>query len=75
MFFLQRADFEVPEPSASMLTNLTGERWKNVRSVLSPAFTTGKLKDIMFIMNQAIDTFLEKCKSAAESGETVDIFK
>ena len=58
-----------------MLTVITGERWKNVRSILSPAFTTGKLKDVMFIMNSAVDTFLRKCKAAAESGETVDIYK
>ena len=63
---------EVVSNRQSMLTVITGERWKNV---LSPAFTTGKLKDVMFIMNSTVDTFLTKCKAAAESGETVDIYK
>ena len=30
-----------------MLTMLTGERWKRVRRVLSPAFTSGRLKNMM----------------------------
>ncbi len=29
---------------ANMLTMLTGEKWKKVRSMMSPAFTSGKLK-------------------------------
>ncbi len=29
---------------SNMLTLLTGEKWKKVRSMMSPAFTSGKLK-------------------------------
>ncbi len=30
--------------TANMLTMITGEKWKKVRSLMSPAFTSGKLK-------------------------------
>ena len=74
-FHLQNGGLEFTEPMNSIITNLTGDRWKNVRSVITPAFTTGKLKDIMSCVNQAINTFLGKCKTAAETNETIDIYE
>ena len=67
--------FEPPEPLASMLTNVTGQRWKDIRSIMSPAFTSGKLKGMMYIMEKAGDTLLQKIGSAIENNEAVDIHK
>ena len=36
-------------PFDKMLTVLTGEHWKHVRSLCTPTFTSGKLKRVMFI--------------------------
>lgn len=58
---------------SSMLTVLTGEKWKNVRSTLTPTFTSGKLKSMMFIMNEAADVLLSKLEKAAEESTPVDI--
>eukprot|EP00794_Sanderia_malayensis_P005402 gene5402-6078_t len=65
------ADF--PQPMASMLTSITGQKWKNVRSILTPTFTSGKLKQMMFIMQEASDTLVEKLEQAAIKSEAVDI--
>ena len=67
--------FELPEPLASMLTTVTGQRWKDIRSIMSPAFTSGKLKGMMYIMEKAGDTLLQKIGGAIENNETVDIHK
>ena len=64
---------EMPEPLSSMLTAVKGQRWKDIRSTLTPAFTSGKLKGMMYIMNQAGDTLLKKIEKAAEEKQAVDI--
>lgn len=48
-YFADRRDmqFETEPIFGDMLVSLKGEKWKAVRSVLSPAFTSGKMK-IMF---------------------------
>ncbi len=35
-----------------MLLNLTGDEWKVMRASLSPAFTTGKLRNVVQAMNR-----------------------
>ena len=74
-FILQAIGFPILEPIASMLTIVTGQKWKDIRSILSPAFTTGKLKGMMYIMEKAGDTLLQKIGSAIENNEPVDIHK
>ena len=58
-----------------MLTIVTGQKWKDIHSILSPAFTSGKLKGMMYIMEKAGDTLLQKIGSAIERNEAVDIHK
>ena len=67
--------FEFPEPLASMMTFMTGQKWKDIRSIMSPAFTSGKLKGMMYIMEKAGDTLLQKMESATKNNEAVDINK
>lgn len=69
----QSGGIEFPEPLASMLTIITGQRWKDVRSIMSPGFTSGKLKNMMYIMNEAGDVLLRKIEKAAEEKIAVDI--
>ena len=58
-----------------MLTVVTGQRWKDIRSILSPGFTSGKLKQMMYIMNEAGDVLLTKIAKAVEDNAAVDIHK
>eukprot|EP00794_Sanderia_malayensis_P000606 gene606-1268_t len=64
---------EFSEPLDSMLSIVPGQRWKNIRSVISPTFTSGKLKQMMFIMNEASDTLLSKLENVANTNTAVDI--
>ena len=56
--------FEYPEPLASMLTIVTGQKWKGIRGILSPAFTSGKLKGMMYIHKLVTKYLLQRYYSS-----------
>ncbi|XP_076996608.1 cytochrome P450 3A12-like isoform X2 [Tamandua tetradactyla] len=54
-----------------------GEHWKRLRTVLSPTFTSGKLKEMFPIIGQYGDVLVKNLRKEAERGEPVtlkDIF-
>ncbi|EHB00903.1 Cytochrome P450 3A13 [Heterocephalus glaber] len=53
------------------------EEWKRIRTLLSPAFTTGKLKEMFPIIEQYGDVLVKNLRQRAKKGEPVsmkDIF-
>ncbi|XP_055939927.1 cytochrome P450 3A21-like [Argiope bruennichi] len=54
----------------SMLPSLTGEDWKRVRSVVSPTFTTGKIKRMVNIIKECSETLMQNFKNIAKSGRS-----
>ncbi|XP_074137306.1 cytochrome P450 3A4-like [Sminthopsis crassicaudata] len=53
------------------------EQWKRIRTVLSPTFTSGKLKEMFPIINQYGDVLVKNMQKAAEKSKPVtmkDIF-
>ncbi|GBN26629.1 Cytochrome P450 3A21 [Araneus ventricosus] len=53
---------------------LPGQAWKDVRSVLTPTFTTSKMKQMSGSMNSSIETMLEILQEKAQKGIVFDIF-
>ncbi|GIY24665.1 cytochrome P450 3A29 [Caerostris darwini] len=55
-----------------MLQLLEGEDWKRVRTIVTPTFTTGKIKRMMSIFTSCSKVLVENFRKYAKSGEAVD---
>uniref|UniRef100_A0A8D2IMX0 Thromboxane-A synthase n=1 Tax=Varanus komodoensis TaxID=61221 RepID=A0A8D2IMX0_VARKO len=60
-------------PFADSILILRDERWNNVRRLLTPAFSTTKIKEMTPLINQACDILLGNLKVYADSGTAFDI--
>ncbi|KAF6207106.1 hypothetical protein GE061_018345 [Apolygus lucorum] len=58
------------DPLSQHLLALDGEKWKNIRSRLTPAFTSGKLKSMFPIIDSHVDEFLQFLEK--HQGESID---
>ncbi|CAG2118102.1 unnamed protein product, partial [Medioppia subpectinata] len=47
--------------------------WKRIRAILSPSFTTGKLKSFKPSFGQSLDVLIAKLKSEIKSNNTIDL--
>jgi len=64
-----------PEPLASMLTRAQGDKWKRIRSTLTPAFSALKMKQMFPVMNSCCDILLKKLSEVADREQSVNIVK
>nr|XP_020757795.1 cytochrome P450 3A24-like isoform X2 [Odocoileus virginianus texanus] len=51
------------------------EQWKRIRTLLSPTFTSGKLKEMFPIIRQYGDVLVRNLRKEAEKGTSIDIKK
>uniref|UniRef100_T1J343 Cytochrome P450 n=1 Tax=Strigamia maritima TaxID=126957 RepID=T1J343_STRMM len=58
-----------------MLTALTGEKWKIVRNTLTPTYTSGKLKQMVYLIEEASQYLINSLKNKAENGEPIEFIK
>jgi len=58
---------------SKMLSSLHGEDWKRVRSIVSPTFSTGKIKRVMSIFKDCSKTLLQNFKVAIQKGDQVEV--
>lgn len=63
------------KPLSDCLLMLRNDRWKRVRSILTPSFSAAKMKEMVPLINTAIDALMNNLNVHAESGEAFDIHK
>ncbi|CAM4923275.1 unnamed protein product [Rotaria socialis] len=75
--FTNRRPVKTTHPIMSkFLSSLVGEEWKRVRSIVTPTFTSSKMKNLFHIMKNSSNDMLEKLeKAAAEENGEIDLKK
>ncbi|XP_066039997.1 thromboxane-A synthase isoform X2 [Chamaea fasciata] len=63
----------ISKPMLDSILCLRDDRWKYVRSLLTPAFSDTKLKEMTPLINRACDILLCNLKVYADSGKAFDI--
>uniref|UniRef100_A0A1L8E426 Putative cytochrome n=1 Tax=Nyssomyia neivai TaxID=330878 RepID=A0A1L8E426_9DIPT len=64
---------ERDDPLTANLLNIEGEPWKNLRSKLSPTFTSGKMKVMFPIMRDISDQFIECLNKELATREEIEL--
>ncbi|CAL1286967.1 unnamed protein product [Larinioides sclopetarius] len=65
---------DVPPYNKSLL-GLKGKRWKEVRTILTPTFSSGKIKLMTEIVNKKVDITMDIVTKKAESNEIFDMYE
>ncbi|KAJ8364014.1 hypothetical protein SKAU_G00128450 [Synaphobranchus kaupii] len=71
--FTNRRNFRLNGPLYDAITVVEDEEWKRIRSVLSPSFTSGRLKEMFAIMKQHSDNLIESMQKTADSGKAANM--
>ena len=71
--FTSRSDSaKAPPPIDSSLFAATGEQWKRIRGILSPSFTSGKMKQMVPLMEDAVAVLMTNLAEVANTGTKND---
>ncbi|KAJ1096448.1 hypothetical protein NDU88_001590 [Pleurodeles waltl] len=71
--FTNRRDFGLNGPLKDGVTVAKDDQWKRIRTVLSPTFTSGKLKEMFPIMKNLGDTLVKNLQKKTEQDEPLDM--
>ncbi|KAF7689171.1 cytochrome P450 3A30-like isoform X3 [Silurus meridionalis] len=71
--FTNRRNFGLNGPLYDAVSIVEDEDWRRIRGVLSPSFTSGRLKEMFGIMKSHSHTLVENLKKTSERGESADI--
>jgi len=66
------AKSETDKLFALMLNNMTGEEWKKMRALVSPVFTSGKLKLMIPHIDKCGENLVDFLKTGAVTGEVLE---
>ncbi|XP_028718192.1 cytochrome P450 3A31-like isoform X1 [Peromyscus leucopus] len=69
--FTNRRDFGPVGIMSKAITMTKDEEWKRIRALLSPAFTSGKLKEMFPIIEQYGDILVKYLRREAEKGKPI----
>ncbi|GFT96179.1 cytochrome P450 3A8 [Nephila pilipes] len=71
--FPNRRDMKFGDPVMdNTLFVLEDEPWKRVRNVVTPAFTTSKLKKMMVLLQTCCDNLVENLTKSSQASESID---
>ncbi|GIX91466.1 cytochrome P450 3A11 [Caerostris darwini] len=71
--FQNRRDLKFHDPIMdNTLFVLDGDAWKRVRNIVTPAFTTSKLKRIMPLLTECCDLLVERLSETLEKSEFIN---
>ncbi|XP_045105231.1 cytochrome P450 3A41-like isoform X2 [Portunus trituberculatus] len=79
--FIDRRDFNMrtgqkrDEMMSEMLSVKKGAEWKSLRAIMTPTFTSGKIKSMFPLVCDKADALIEFSKKEAASGSYVDMKK
>ncbi|CAM4620332.1 cytochrome P450 3A24 [Caretta caretta] len=71
--FTNRRVFGPSGDLESALTVATDEQWKRIRTVLSPTFTSGKLKEMFPIMNRYGEILVKNIQEKVDNDESLEM--
>lgn len=61
------------DPLSAHLFALSGQKWKNLRAKLSPAFSSGKLKTMFSTFTECASTLQNHLEKVASDGDLLDV--
>ncbi|XP_033107045.1 cytochrome P450 3A24-like [Anneissia japonica] len=61
------------KPFSKGVVRLTDDHWKNVRNILTPTFSAGKLKKMVPLLNGACRALIKKLCTASEDKATINV--
>uniref|UniRef100_A0A9J8CUH2 Cytochrome P450 3A n=1 Tax=Cyprinus carpio carpio TaxID=630221 RepID=A0A9J8CUH2_CYPCA len=71
--FTNRRNFGLNGPLYDAVSIVEDDDWRRIRSVLSPSFTSGRLKEMFGIMKTHSHSLVDNLEKTATRGEAVDI--
>ena len=63
---------DVPDEQMS-LDSSRGEVWRSLRKILSPTFTSGKLKSMLEPMDEVANNLVKYLEKNVEDGKTINV--
>uniref|UniRef100_A0A3Q0SJV4 unspecific monooxygenase n=1 Tax=Amphilophus citrinellus TaxID=61819 RepID=A0A3Q0SJV4_AMPCI len=73
-FFTNRRNFHLNGPLYDAVNNAEDDQWRRIRSVLSPSFTSGRLKEMFDIMKHHSANLISSMKKKADEDEPLEFF-
>ncbi|CAN9510190.1 unnamed protein product [Ophioblennius macclurei] len=72
-FFTNRRNFRLNGPLYDAVSIAEDDQWKRIRGVLSPSFTSGRLKEMFGIMQKHSTILVNNMKKVSDKGESLDL--